>query len=321
MGVRVSDDAGVLAAQAPAHPLRRWVWLRALRRDRTAMLGLAILSVFAVAVVFGPLLAPHDPALAEPAQRFAPPSAKHPLGTDHVGRDVASRLLHGARLSLGSAVLAALAVAVLGLALGMAAGYFRGAADAVVSRAVDVLLAFPTLLLALAVVGALGPSLRNVLIAVVIAWWASYTRVVRGVTFSERERPYIESARALGASAWRTMSRHLLPNIVAPIVVLTTLDMGTILLGISSLSFLGLGVEPGTPEWGAMLAEARTYMRRAPHLMFYPGAAIFLAVLGFNLLGDGLRDILDPRTRGERGARPRAARRRSRRRADGKGRA
>lgn len=271
--------------------------LRALRSDRTAMLGLTILLLLAVAVVFGPALAPHDPAITEPALRFSSPSADHPLGTDHIGRDVLSRLLYGARLSLGSAVVAALAVGVLGLGLGMAAGYFRGAVDAVVSRAVDILLAFPTLLLALVVVGALGAGLRNILVAVVVAWWASYARVVRGVTFSEREKPYVESARALGASGWRIIRRHVLPNIVAPIVVLTTLDMGAILLAVSALSFLGLGVEAGTPEWGAMLAEARTYMRRAPQLMFYPGAAIFLAVLGFNLLGDGLRDVLDPRTR------------------------
>lgn len=300
MALDTSQDPGLTGSRTPAQRARRGSGLGALRRDRTAMLGLAILSLLAVAVVFGPVLAPHDPAVTEPALRFTAPSADHPLGTDHIGRDVLSRLLHGARLSLGSAVVAALAVGVLGLGLGMAAGYFRGVVDAVVSRAVDVLLAFPTLLLALVVVGAVGAGLRNILIAVVIAWWAGYARVVRGVTFSEREKPYVESARAVGASGWRIIRRHLLPNIVAPIVVLTTLDMGAILLAVSALSFLGLGVEAGTPEWGAMLAEARTYMRRAPQLMFYPGAAIFLAVLGFNLLGDGLRDVLDPRTRGTR---------------------
>lgn len=311
MAVDTTEEAGPIAG-APAQRLRRWSRLRALGRDRTAMLGLAILSLLAVAAVLGPALAPNDPNFTEPAVRFASPSAAHPLGTDHIGRDILSRLLYGARLSLGSAVLAALAVGALGLGFGLAAGYFRGIVDALVTRAVDVLLAFPTLLLALVVVGALGTGLRNILIAAVIAWWASYARVVRGVTFAEREKPYIEAARALGASSWQIIRRHLLPNIAAPIVVLTTLDMGAILLAVSALSFLGLGVEAGTPEWGAMLADARTYMRRAPLLMVYPGAAIFLAVLGFNLLGDGLRDILDPRTRGA--ATRRSRRRRSRRR-------
>lgn len=300
MAVDTSEDADTTTCRMPGRRVRGPSWLRSLRRDRTAMLGLAILVLLAGAAVFGPVLAPHDPSLSEATLRFASPSAVHPLGTDHIGRDILSRLLYGARLSLGSAVLAALAVGILGLGLGMTAGYFRGIVDAVVSRMVDVLLAFPTLLLALVVVGALGAGLRNILIAVVIAWWASYARVVRGVTFSEREKPYVESARAVGASGWRIIGRHLLPNVVAPIVVLTTLDMGAILLAISALSFLGLGVEAGTPEWGAMLAEARSYMRRAPQLMFYPGAAIFLAVLGFNLLGDGLRDTLDPHTRSGR---------------------
>lgn len=297
MAVGTSEDAPTTTSRPLGRGARRRSWLRSLRRDRTAMLGLVLLLLLTVAAAFGPMLAPHDPSFTQPALNFASPSAAHPLGTDHIGRDVLSRLLYGARLSLGSAVLAALAVGILGLGLGMAAGYFRGIVDAVVSRMVDVLLAFPTLLLALVAVGALGAGLRNILIAVVIAWWAGYARVVRGVTFSEREKPYVESARAVGASGWRIIGRHLLPNVVGPIVVLTTLDMGAILLAISALSFLGLGVEAGTPEWGAMLAEARTYMRRAPQLMFYPGAAIFLAVLGFNLLGDGLRDILDPHTR------------------------
>lgn len=297
MGVEATDRVATSTAPLGRDLQRRRGWLAALRGDRTAKFGLAILAVLAVAVVLGPTLAPHDPTATEPAQRFASPSGEHPLGTDHVGRDTLSRVLHGARLSLGSAVVASLAVGVLGLGLGVAAGYLRGVVDTLVSRAVDILLAFPTLLLALVVTGALGAGLRNILIAVVIAWWASYARIVRGVTFSEREKPHIESARAVGASGWRIVRRHVVPNIVAPIVVLTTLDMGAILLAISALSFLGLGVEPGTPEWGAMLAEARTYMRRSPQLMFYPGAAIFLAVLGFNLVGDGLRDILDPRTR------------------------
>lgn len=271
--------------------------LRELTRDPTALVGLALLSVLALAALVGPELAPHDPTEVDPVQRFEPVSAEHPLGTDHVGRDLLSRMLHAARLSLGSTVAAAGAAAVLGVAFGIAAGYLGGAVDGVIGRTIDVLLAFPSLLLALVVIGALGPGLRNVLIAVVVAWWASYARIVRGVTLAERERAYVEAARAVGASRWRIAQRHLLPNIVAPIVVLTTLDMGSMMLAIAALSFLGFGVDPAVPEWGAMLSEAQDYLRTSPAMMIYPGIAISLTVLGFNLLGDGLRDVLDPRIR------------------------
>lgn len=270
---------------------------RELLRDRTAMVGLALLTVLALTAIVGPELAPHDPREVDPVQRFEPASAEHPLGTDHVGRDLLSRMLHGARLSLGSTVAAAVAAAVLGVTFGIAAGYLGGVVDTVVGRTIDVLLAFPSLLLALVVIGALGPGLRNVLIAVVVAWWASYARIVRGVTLAERERAYVEAARAVGASRWRIARRHLLPNIVAPIVVLTTLDMGAMMLAIAALSFLGFGVDPAVPEWGAMLSEAQDYLRASPAMMAYPGVAIFLTVLGFNLFGDGLRDVLDPRIR------------------------
>lgn len=271
--------------------------LRGLVRDRTAMVGLVLLAVLALAAIVGPEVAPHDPMEVDPVQRFEPASDEHPLGTDHVGRDLLSRMLHGARLSLGSTVGAAVAAALLGIAFGVAAGYLGGLVDTVVGRTIDVLLAFPSLLLALVVIGALGPGLRNVLIAVVVAWWASYARIVRGVTLAERERAYVEAARAVGASRWRVARRHLLPNIVAPIVVLTTLDMGAMMLAIAALSFLGFGVDPAVPEWGAMLSEAQDYLRASPMMMIYPGVAIFLTVLGFNLFGDGLRDVLDPRLR------------------------
>lgn len=273
---------------------------RALLRDRTAMLGAALLVFFFLLAIFAPLLAPHEPDVLDATRRLEPPSAEFLLGTDHLGRDVLSRLLYGARLSLGSTVVASLSVAAIGLLLGLLAGYLQGAVDTVISRLVDIVLAFPLLLLALVVTGMLGPSLPNVVIAVVLVAWAGYARIVRGVAMSERERPYVEAARALGASETRVLRRHILPNAVAPIVILTTLDMGTILLAVSALSFLGLGVKPPTPEWGAMLAEARVYLRSAPMLMFFPGAAICLSVLGFNLLGDGLRDVLDPRTRRQR---------------------
>jgi ABC-type dipeptide/oligopeptide/nickel transport system permease subunit len=256
-----------------------------------------MLGLVTLAAVFAPLLAPHDPAAVDVVRKLEPASREFPLGTDHLGRDMLSRLLHGARLSLGTAVLAAAAIAATGLVLGMIAGYAGGVADAVISRVIDVLLAFPGLLLALALTGVLGPSLRNLMLAVVVVSWAGYARVVRGAVLAEREHAYVEAARATGASTRRVIVRHLLPNIVAPIVVLTTLDMAAILLGISALSFLGLGVQPPAAEWGAMLAEARPYLSRAPNLMLFPGAAIFLTALAFNLIGDGLRDALDPRVR------------------------
>ena len=249
------------------------------------------------AAVLAPLLSPHAPNAVDVARKFLPPSGEFPLGTDHLGRDVLSRLLFGARLSIGSTLVAATAISLVGVSVGLLTGWCGGIIDTTVSRVVEILLAFPTFLLALAVTAALGPGLGNVLVAIVLAWWASYARIVRSAVLSEREKPYIEAARSIGASTTRILRRHLLPNIVAPIVVLTTLDLGAVLLGLSGFSFLGLGVRPPTPEWGAMLSEGRTYLSRAPNMMFFPGAAIFLMVLGFNLLGDGLRDVLDPRTR------------------------
>lgn len=290
----------MVETDAPVEEVPRWRHraarrLRPLGRDRTAMLGLSVLVLFVLAALLAPVLAPHDPTAVDPVERFAESSVEHPLGTDQVGRDTLSRLLFGARRSLGAAFVAAASVAVLGVAAGIAAGYLGGLVDSIVGRIIDMLLALPNLLFALVILGALGPGLRNLLIAVVVAWWAGYARIVRGVTLSEREQTYIEAAHAQGASRWRVARRHLLPNIVGPVVVLTTLDMGQMLLAISALAFLGFSGDTGVAEWGAMLSEAQTYMREAPELLVYPGTAIFLAVLAFNLLGDGLRDLLDPR--------------------------
>ncbi len=283
-----TDDSIAIARTRPGI-------LRQLLRDRTAVMGALIVTFFGLAAIVGPLVEPHDPNNADVLSSFASPSAGYPLGTDNLGRDELSRLLSGARLSIGTAVLATIAIAFVGLAMGTLAGYFGGMVDAAISWIIDILLAFPTFLLALAVTGILGPSLRNVMVAVVTVWWAGYARIVRGAILAEREKQYVQAVRALGTTDWAILRRHLLPNIVAPIVVLTTLDMGAILLGISALSFLGLGVSPPTAEWGAMLSEGRTYLSQDANLMLFPGLAIFLMVLGFNLLGDGLRDVLDPR--------------------------
>jgi peptide/nickel transport system permease protein len=284
-------------SRSRSFPVARWHVTLVLLRDRTALFGLGVVVSFVLLAILASVLAPDDPNFVDVTRRFTPPSAQFPLGTDHLGRDMLSRLLYGARLSIGTTVAASLGISLLGIVLGMLAGYFRGIVDTAISRIVDVLLAFPTFLLALAVTGVLGPSLLNLTIAIVFVWWATYARIVRASILAEREKTYVEAARAAGASDWRILRAHLFPNIVAPVVVLTTLNMGSILLGISALSFLGLGVRPPTAEWGGMLAEAKSYMGQAPYMMYFPGMAIFLMVLAFNLFGDGLRDALDPRTR------------------------
>lgn len=291
----LSPEMGVLTGETVVPPKRQVA--RLLLSDRTAVAGLVLVSSLAFAALLAPLLAPHDPNAVDVVRRFAPPSKEFPLGTDHLGRDVLSRLLYGGRISIGATVVATFGISIIGVVMGMLAGYVVGAVDTVISRVVEILLALPPFLLALAITGVLGPGMANVTLAITAVWWASYARIVRGVVLAETSRTYVDAARAVGASSARIMCRHVLPNMVAPIVVLTTLDLGTVLLGLSSLSFLGLGVRAPTAEWGAMLAEGRTYLGPAPNMMLFPGAAIFLMVLGFNLLGDGLRDLLDPRTR------------------------
>lgn len=280
----------------PVQTDRRPAWSR-LFKDATAVGGLVVILLLVAAALLAPILAPHDPNLIDVTHKLAAPSGDFPLGTDELGRDVLSRLLYGARVSLFTTLVAALTVATIGLVMGTVAGYVGGAADGIISRVVDVLLAFPPFLLALAVTAVLGPGLKNVLVAVVFVWWAGYARIVRAAVLSERERPYVEAARAAGVPEWRVLGRHVLPNILGPVVVLSTLELGHVLLALTGLSFLGLGVQQPTAEWGAMLTDARTYLGTASHLMIAPGACIFLLVLGCNLLGDGLRDILDPRGR------------------------
>ncbi|HEX2048237.1 MAG TPA: ABC transporter permease [Acidimicrobiales bacterium] len=276
-------------------PVRRRLFRR-LARDRTAVAGLVIIVLFVGAALLAPVIAKHDPIETNFSNRFATPSASHPLGTDNVGRDVFARILHGARLSLGMAVSATAGITVLGIVLGLVAGMYGRFAETMIMRAVDVLLALPTLILALVVVGLLGQGLRNLIITIILVQWPRYARLVRGMTLKVREQVFVEAARAIGASRLRIMFRHVAPNLLGPTVVFSTIDMGSTLLSVSALSFLGFGVGPPTPEWGAMLAEARSFIDRAPQLIAWPGIAITLMVLAFNLAGDGLRDLLDPRT-------------------------
>jgi peptide/nickel transport system permease protein len=281
------------AADGPAE--RRWQLVRRCGRDRTIVAGALIIAMFVAVALAAPLVAPHDPTTVDARAILAPASGVHWLGTDNLGRDIFSRLVFGARWSLGTAALAALAIVTVGVTVGVVAGYRGGLLDDALMRAVDVLLAFPSLVLALAIVGTLGPSLRNVMIGMVAVWWADYARVIRGLTMGLREREFVVAARCLGAAGPRVMVRHLLPNVIPSVIVLASLELGGLILAISGLSLLGLGAQPPTPEWGTMLNDGRPFFQRAPQLMLYPGLAITLVVVGCNLVGDGLRDVLDPR--------------------------
>ncbi|MDE2919049.1 MAG: ABC transporter permease subunit [Chloroflexota bacterium] len=293
-----AERVGVRLPRRPAiaEPRRRGRWHALLREPGTA-LGL----ILVVSLLLAGLVAPWSP-LADPTEinlreRLRSPSPEHLLGTDHMGRDTFSRLVHGARATLLAAAATLVLSMTIAVTVGLLSGYYGGWPDTALMWVVDLLLAFPSLILALAVAGALGPGLLNVLLAVGAVWWVGHARIIRGITLGEREMAYVTAARASGASDRRIILRHIAPNILGPIVVLASLDIGWIILGIAGLSFLGLGAQPPTPEWGAMLSDARPHLQTAPHLILLPGAAIFLAVLGFNLLGDGLRDLLDPRIR------------------------
>lgn len=278
----------------PTRPRSPSVWRR-LVRDRLTLLGLIFLLGLTLMAVSAPMIAGADPIAIDPANKNLPPSGNFPLGTDNLGRSIWARIAYGARITLSMASLAMAAILTIGVTVGTLAGIYGGWVDDVLMRIVDILLAFPTLILALAIAGMLGPSLGNVLIALVAVGWVNYARVVRGMVLSIKEKEYVESARALGGSqAWLAV-RHIVPNVISPVVVLASLDMGNLLLSISAFSFLGLGAQAPTPEWGRMLDDARPFIQTQPQLMLYPGLAVFFTVLAFNLVGDGLRDAIDPR--------------------------
>lgn len=269
--------------------------LRQLLRDPLAATGMTLVTLLVLAAVLAPLLAPHDPAAVDAVDRLAGSTWEHPLGTDELGRDMLSRLLYGARWSLGIAGLATLVVMAVGVAIGVVAGFYGGVVDTVIMRVVDVLLALPNLVLYLAIVGTLGPGVENVFLALVAISWASYARVVRGLVLSVRERAFVRASLSLGAGDGRLMVRHVIPNVVSPVIVLASLQAGGMILALAALGFFGLGAQPPTPEWGTMINQSRLFLQSAPTLMIYPGLAISLAVLGLNLLGDGIRDAYDPR--------------------------
>jgi peptide/nickel transport system permease protein len=286
----VSEAA--LEAQ-PARALRL-----AFRGNGLLWLGIAIVGALIVIAIFAPLIAPHPSdagSATHPLDSFLPPSSQHWFGTDQVGRDVFSRVVYGTRISLTIAALVIVFSLAVGVPLGIAAGYFGGIVDNVLMRITDVFLAFPALLLALALASVLSPSVQNATLAIAVTWWPWYARLARGQAASVAGRPYIESCRALGISRLRTLFRHVLPNSVTPVIVQASLDVGGVILTAAALSFLGLGAQDPTPEWGLMVSQGQPYFTTQWWLVTFPGAAILLAALAFNLVGDGLRDRLDPR--------------------------
>jgi peptide/nickel transport system permease protein len=263
---------------------------------RLAVVGLALIALLILLAALAAQVAPRDPIRQDLPSALAPPSGAFPLGADEFGRCILSRILYGARLSLVVGVLATAIGAATGIVLGLLAGYFPRL-DAPVMRAMDVLLAFPSILLAIAIVAALGPSLVNVMIAVGLRSIPSFARLTRSMVLSLKELEFVQGVHALGAGHGRVLFRHILPNSVSPLLVFSSMQVATSILLAAILSFLGLGVQPPTPEWGKMVSDGRAYLLDAPHVSLFPGIAIFLTVMGFNCLGDGLRDALDPRMR------------------------
>jgi peptide/nickel transport system permease protein len=295
----VDSAVPALAVHAPRQRTRgnaARAWMQ-LRRNRAALVGLVIVAVLVFTAIFAPFLAPYNPYTVALDQRLQPPGGQHLLGTDELGRDILSRLIYGARVALWVGIVTVVLAGTLGVSGGLVAGYLGGTWDAIIMRLVDVFLAFPVIILAIAIVAVRGPGLTNVLIALALAYWTSYARVARGTVLLLREEEYTWAARALGAAPGRIMWRHLLPNAFAPLVVLASLGMGNAILAEAALSFLGLGIQPPEASWGSMLNFGMQFLRDASYLSTFPGMAIFVTVLGFNLLGDGLRDALDPRMR------------------------
>jgi peptide/nickel transport system permease protein len=277
-------------------------WQLLLRRNPLATIGLVLVTIFIIFAIFAPWLAPQDPARIDLPLRLQPPSSAHWFGTDELGRDIFSRVIHGARISMlvGSSVVAASLF--LGLIFGSIAGYYGGRIDRFFNVIVmNAFLSFPGILLAIAFVAFLGPGLFNLILALSIGGWVGYARLVRAQVLVTREREFVEAARALGASDWRVVTRHILPNVIQPVIVQAAIGMAAAVLAEATMSFLGLGVPPPTASWGAMLNDGRSHLFDAPHLVLFPAAAVMLAVLSFNFIGDALRDYLDPRSRMEVG--------------------
>ncbi|MFV2044538.1 MAG: ABC transporter permease [Anaerolineales bacterium] len=272
--------------------------MRSFLRNRSALLGLLILATFVILALLAPWIAPYDPAIIDLAGRLAGPSPQHWLGTDELGRDILTRILIGSRITLVITMLAVLLALVAGGVMGVIAGLFGGTTDFITSMFIDLLMTMPGFLLAIGIVSVLGVGTRNVILAVGIASIPAFARIARGSTMAVKALPYVMAAKALGVSRTSIMLHHIAPNIASPLTVQTSLRLATAILTASSLSFLGLGTQPPTPEWGAMLSTGRNFLNSAPLLVLFPGVAILLVTLSFNLIGDGLRDAIDPHVRG-----------------------
>lgn len=276
----------------------RWLALyKKLAKNKAAMVGAFIVLIFIVLAILAPWIAPHDPLDIQMAKKLQTPSAEHWFGTDDKGRDILSRILYGARISLTVGIVSTVIGAIVGVFLGIVAGFYGRWIDSLIMRICDVLLAFPGILLALAIVSVLGPSTFNVILAVAFFAVPTFARIVRGSTLSVKKLEYIDAIRAMGSSDGRIIFKHILPNIVSPIIVQATLYIASAIIIASALSFLGMGTQPPTPEWGMMLSQGRSYVAQAPHLTLFPGLVILVVVIGFNLFGDGLRDALDPKSK------------------------
>jgi peptide/nickel transport system permease protein len=270
----------------------------AVRRNGLVVFGAGIIVVMVLLALFAGVVAPYDPTEMKVADALKRPSLAHPFGTDRFGRDVLSRTIHGSRIALGVAISSIGLALVVGTILGLAGGYVGGATDLVIGRAMDVLFSFPTLILAIGIAAMLGPGLDNAALAIAVVYAPLFSRVVRGPVIAERAKEYAVAALGLGAGSFRVVLRHILPNVLAPLIVQTSVSLAYAILTEAALSYLGLGTQPPAPSWGTMLNEGRTYLETAPWMSVFPGLAIMLAVLGFNLLGDGLRSALDPQLRG-----------------------
>jgi len=290
----IADSRAAKAAKLTADSSWRRNWAK-LKRNKAAMFGGILLIIYVLSALLAPVLFTGNPSALNLMNSLEGPSFKDPLGTDELGRPILGRIIHGSRISLVIAVGVVFVGLICGIPLGLISGYYGGKIDFTIQRATDTMLAFPGFLLALSLVAVLGVGIKNTVISIGISMVPLYIRLVRGCVLSIREEAYVEAARAVGTRDVQILLRHILPNVMVPITVQTSMSMGTAILFAAGLGFLGIGVQPPTPEWGAMLGSARSYLFHAPHVATFPGIAIFLAVLSFNLLGDGLRDALDPR--------------------------
>ena len=268
--------------------------IKTILKRKLNWVALPLVVLFLIMAAFAPLLAPTDPSAVDLEQKLSPPTQRHLLGTDHLGRDILSRLIWGARTSMGSVFLIINLVMLASLVVGSISGYVGGKVDSLFMRICEIFLTFPTFILAMFLIGVLGTGMTNVVLAIALTHWAWYARIIRSLVLSMKNREYILAARVVGTSHWQIFVKHLAPPVLAQLVILATLDIGHMMLHVSGLSFLGLGVQPPMPEWGVMINDARQYIWTQPELIMYPGLMIFLAVLAFNILGDTFRDSLDP---------------------------